>query len=290
MPYSPLSASELSAAMDLAERWVPHSQSWNIWPMDHCSIVGLDAESRRAARQHGWGLSGRGLTDRDSCTVVAEEAVTFLRRCLVPTSGYYVRTGSGAPRFVPAPDEGVMVFAGLWEAKRSEWGEMRRFAIVTTPTTGELAAWETDGPAVLEPNAWDAWLDPRSTPEALALLLVSHGAGMLASHAVHTQISARPLTGAGLRRRHARSGGGARGAGGERPGAGGDGPGTAPRAWEGVARGRRRLRPRARGADSAPGSVGDDVQRAGAGALGLRGACPGPRLELGLTVIDRAAC
>ena len=97
------------------------------------------------------------------------------RRCLVVVSGFYEwkRDGKGPsqPYFIRPPRGGVLALAGVWERWKSADGEVvESCAILTQPARPPVDAIHDRMPLVLEPGAWDPWLDPGI--EDVAALLV----------------------------------------------------------------------------------------------------------------------
>ncbi|HUO87450.1 MAG TPA: SOS response-associated peptidase [Thermoanaerobaculia bacterium] len=96
-------------------------------------------------------------------------------RCLVVADGFYEwrrEAGGKQPYWIHRPDGRAFAFAGLW----SRWGrgEARfdSFTILTVEASPEIAPLHDRMPAILDPAAWDGWLDPRrSDPGDLQALL-----------------------------------------------------------------------------------------------------------------------
>jgi putative SOS response-associated peptidase YedK len=110
------------------------------------------------------------------------------RRCLVAVDGFFEwrrdaaapagarrssRKGVSAPFFVRRPEGHVFALAGVWERWTSPDGEIvESCAILTQPAREPVASIHDRMPLILEPAAWDAWLDrQRTDPEAIESLL-----------------------------------------------------------------------------------------------------------------------
>lgn len=68
-----------------------------------------------------------------------------MRRCLVPSDGFYewktVAGGKKIPFRITRKDRKLFAFAGLWKEEPTESGKMRRFAIITTAASAQLRVW-----------------------------------------------------------------------------------------------------------------------------------------------------
>src|ERR1700691_3677111 len=104
------------------------------------------------------------------------------RRCLVPTDGFYewrtVRPGAPKrPHFVRPKSGGPVAFAGLWETWIGPSGEeIDTAAIVTTQANRTLAAVHDRMPVVIEPQAFNLWLDCANVDATTAATLVAPAA------------------------------------------------------------------------------------------------------------------
>ncbi len=87
-------------------------------------------------------------------------------RCLIPATGFY-EWRNRQPMHIHLKSGSVFSFAGLWlPGKR---GELPTAAIVTTRPNELMATIHNRMPAILRPDAEDAWLDP-STADVRPLL------------------------------------------------------------------------------------------------------------------------
>lgn len=128
------------------------------------------------------------------------------RRALVPADGYYEwytsddpdapRTKGGKPAkqpfFITPKDGNVLAMAGLYEFWRADadspW--LVTFTILTTTATDELGHLHERMPFLVEPDAWDSWLDPSPRDGGSALdLLVPAAPGRLDAWPVSTDVN-----------------------------------------------------------------------------------------------------
>jgi putative SOS response-associated peptidase YedK len=99
------------------------------------------------------------------------------RRCLIPADGFYEwkRDGSSnRPYFVRRKGGGPIAFAGLWETWIGPNGEeLDTAAIVTTDASPLIKSTQHRMPVILEPDAWDMWLDTARVDEHMATALIA---------------------------------------------------------------------------------------------------------------------
>ncbi len=152
---------------------------YNIAPTQPIPIVtmGRDARHFRLAR---WGfLPGFVKDPKDFPLIINARAETLgqkpsfraalrRRRCLVPADAWYEWRAEGKGRKTPfllrRRGAGLMGFAGLWETYADPLGgEIDTACIVTTSANGATVAIHDRMPALIEPEDYDAWLDPDET-------------------------------------------------------------------------------------------------------------------------------
>lgn len=207
------------APPDVAEdaRLLP--PSWNVAPTDPVRIV-VEREDRRSLRLAHWGLvppwakdpsiGSRMINARTEslATKPAFRRALAARRCLVPAEGYYEwqaadgsafdRPGGGRakqPFWIHPADGGPLAFAGLYEFWRDRLradDDPLRWLVTATIVTGApdpaLAAIHDRRPVILDPDAWNAWLDPRVTDAARAVGLL-HGRADVVATPVSTAVN-----------------------------------------------------------------------------------------------------
>ncbi|GLY84590.1 hypothetical protein Airi02_025190 [Actinoallomurus iriomotensis] len=120
-----------------------------------------------------------------------------LHRCVVPADGYYEWqvTGDGVkqPHFIRPADGGILVMAGLyavWRSPDAPGGRLLSCTILTTEATDDLGRIHDRMPMLVEPDRFDAWLDPALTdPDEVRSLLVPAAEGRLESYPVSTAVN-----------------------------------------------------------------------------------------------------
>ena len=87
-----------------------------------------------------------------------------LRRCLIPSDGFYEwqRTGKAKQPFCFEVNDGeLFAFAGLWDLWRDPSGKMlETCSILTTTPNAATACIHDRMPVIVDPDAYDLWLDP----------------------------------------------------------------------------------------------------------------------------------
>jgi putative SOS response-associated peptidase YedK len=100
------------------------------------------------------------------------------RRCLVPADGFYEWRKEGRerqPYLVRAPGGRPFAFAGLWErwtareagAAIAKGETVETYGILTTDANAKLRALHDRMPAMLAPDAYEAWLGGAPAPDLL---------------------------------------------------------------------------------------------------------------------------
>lgn len=196
----------------------PPGPSWNVAPTDSVPAVVERTDAavpglvRRKLVQLRWGLvpswskdvsGGARMINARLETVAQKPAFRkafVARRCLLPADGYFEwYAGAGKkkqPYFIHRGDGGLLVMAGIYEFWRDDavpkvepgaW--VSTCSIITTAATDAVGRLHDRMPMVIQPEAWDAWLDPRRTdPEAALALLQVTDADQLTAHPVDAAV------------------------------------------------------------------------------------------------------
>jgi putative SOS response-associated peptidase YedK len=160
---------------------------YNVAPTQPIPIVRLTEGERHFALVR-WGLIPSWVKDPKAFALVINargESVNDkpafrnamrYRRCLIPADGFYEWKRDGTvkrPHHVRLAGGGPFAFAGLWESWSGPNGEeVETAAIVTTIANRALRLIHDRMPVMLEPDAYDMWLDCRNVdaPTASALI------------------------------------------------------------------------------------------------------------------------
>ncbi|MDX1944631.1 MAG: SOS response-associated peptidase [Pirellulaceae bacterium] len=193
-------SSELGAA-GLAPRY-------NIAPTQEIAVVRRAADAdRRELALVCWGLVPSWSKDMKSAASMinarAETAATkpafraafACRRCLVLTDGYFEWEAVGrqrVPHYYELASRQPFAFAGLWESWHGAKGAAMPLetATILTTTANDLAATLHERmPVILQPADYDLWLDPATSREQLAALLVPYPAGQMQERVVSSRVN-----------------------------------------------------------------------------------------------------
>jgi putative SOS response-associated peptidase YedK len=116
------------------------------------------------------------------------------RRCLIPADGFYewVRAGKTKQPYCFEVNGGeLFAFAGLWDRWKDRSGNsVETCSILTTTPNTVTAAVHDRMPVILDPDAYDVWLDPGMTNVGAASeLLMPYDAQLMRCYPVSTRIN-----------------------------------------------------------------------------------------------------
>ena len=155
---------------------VPASEPrYNIAPTQDAMVIREERDGRRMAPMR-WGLIPHWARDPGmAARTINARGETLAkkpafrdpyerRRCIIPANGFYEWKKTGGrrqPYYIRPRAERVFALAGLWDRwlSHSE-GPIESFTIITTLPNELVAELHDRMPAILHPDAFDAWLDP----------------------------------------------------------------------------------------------------------------------------------
>jgi putative SOS response-associated peptidase YedK len=116
------------------------------------------------------------------------------RRCLIPADGFYewARDGKTKQPYCFEVNEGALfAFAGLWDRWKDLSGRWVKTCSILTTTANVVTAPAHDRmPVILDPDAYELWLDPGMTNvDAASDLLKPFDARLMRSFPVSTRIN-----------------------------------------------------------------------------------------------------
>jgi putative SOS response-associated peptidase YedK len=166
---------------------------YNVAPTQPIPIVRL-ADGGRSFALMRWGFLPAWVKDPKNFSLLVNARGEFVldkpafrnamrrRRCLIPADGFYewqaVYPGKpGRPYFVRPKSAGPIALAGLWETWTGPNGEeLDTTVIVTTQANRLLAPIHGRMPVIVQPQAFDLWLDCAKVDATTASVLITPAA------------------------------------------------------------------------------------------------------------------
>jgi putative SOS response-associated peptidase YedK len=212
--YAITSAPEAIRALFRYEEQPNFPPRYNVAPTQPIPIVRL-FEGKRQFALVRWGLLPAWVKDPRTFTLVinargegvidtpAFRAAMKRRRCLIPADGFYEWKTAGArkqPYYVRQKSGAPMAFAGLWECWMGPNGEeMETVAIVTINANRMLAPIHPRMPVIVQPEAFDLWLNcAQVDAEAAAGLIAPAPDDLLEAFEISTAVNRVANDNAGL--------------------------------------------------------------------------------------------
>ncbi|MBI4276187.1 MAG: SOS response-associated peptidase [Rhizobiales bacterium] len=178
---------------------------YNVAPTQPIPIVRI-ADGRRRFALVRWGLIPSWVKDPRTFMLLinargeslkekpAFRAAIRHRRCLIPADGFYEWRQAGThkqPYYIYLKSGGPFAFAGLWESWHGPNGEETESgAIVTTHANALLAPLHARMPVIVEPAAYDLWLDCQKVDaDTASALIMPAREGLLAVHPVSIAVN-----------------------------------------------------------------------------------------------------
>ena len=185
-----------SQALDL-----PFEARYNIAPSQKILAI-ADYGSGPEVRSLVWGLipswstDGKGFINARSETL--EDKPSFSesfqrRRCLIPADGFFEWRNVGRskqPYYFQLIDESQFALAGIWDQWRNAQSSITSCAIITTAANELVEPLHDRMPAILKPDSYDVWLDPKTDHAVLEKLLTPFPASKMKSQPVSRAVNA----------------------------------------------------------------------------------------------------
>lgn len=188
---------------DIPDRYKP---SYNAAPTQLLPII--SNENRRGISFFHWGLMTKWSNNKTSISVKSINVTAKtafqqtgyknrikLHRCIVPINGFYVWKRVSKKQRVPyyyfSTQFPILGISGLWEEFEDIDGTISHsYIIMTVPSSPSLIEFETQMPAILEPNDCVAWLGEDNLVEHERLILsITKDHPALTFHSVSPSIS-----------------------------------------------------------------------------------------------------
>jgi putative SOS response-associated peptidase YedK len=186
---------------------------YNVAPSQAVPVVRADGRGGRELVEMRWGFVPHWSRDPKPAALVNARAETAAekpafrdafrrRRCLVPADGFYEWEHVGRrkqPYHFRRAGGGLIAFAAVWDTWASPGGPVDGFAVLTTDANEVVRPLHDRMPAILDPDHFAAWLDPREyRPAALLPLLTPYPAAGLEWWPVSDRVNAVTVEEPGL--------------------------------------------------------------------------------------------
>ena len=147
--------------------------SYNIAPSQYSTVV-IEDEGSNVAKSMRWGLipswskndsfSSRMINARFETLRVKPsfKDLIYQKRCIVPSDGYYEWKKNEPHKtayFINRKDNGLLLFAGLWELWSSPAGPIYSYTIITTKAQQDIAHIHNRMPVILDKSKVDNWIN-----------------------------------------------------------------------------------------------------------------------------------
>jgi putative SOS response-associated peptidase YedK len=177
---------------------------YNIAPTQGIVAVRRDPSGARRASLLQWGLVpsfaddpavGNRMINARAETVARKAAFREpfrSRRCLVPAHGFYEWRRVGAardPYLLKMRDGRPFAFASVWDRWSKEGAPLETCAILTTSANELVARVHDRMPVILDPAAYDLWLDPSARDDDLHRVLRPFPAGAMVAVPVSPRVN-----------------------------------------------------------------------------------------------------
>jgi putative SOS response-associated peptidase YedK len=178
------------------------SPNYNVAPTQMIPVI-VRQDDENVLRAFRWGLVpfwakdpsiGNKMINARSETVDSKPSFRNAfkkRRCLIPADGFYEwkgKAGQKQPMFITLPGEKQFGFAGLWEVwddKGKADEPLYTCTIITTDASPSIQDIHNRMPVILEPEAFEKWIDEETPNEALKEILRSQ---------FHKDFTSRPVS------------------------------------------------------------------------------------------------
>ena len=146
--------------------------SYNIAPTQYSPVM-IQNNGSNVAKSMRWGLiPSWSKNDSFSSKMINARLETvsnkpsfrnliYQKRCIVPSDGYYEWKKNGAHKtayFINRKDNGLLLFAGLWELWSSPSGPVYSYTIITTKAQQDIAHIHNRMPVILDESKVDRWI------------------------------------------------------------------------------------------------------------------------------------
>lgn len=181
---------------------------YNIAPTQTVPFIRLDKDGHQVVDDGRWWLVPHWAKEMPKAEMFNARIETVnsspafrdafrTNRCLIPADGFYEWTksedGGKDPWLIQMPNGAPYGFAGLW-AHNSKL-DVTSCTIITAPAEAPITRIHDRMPVILDPEYFDAWLDPHTPADDLKGILGHHMAGAMQMHRVTREINSSRYTG-----------------------------------------------------------------------------------------------
>ncbi|MCI5076807.1 SOS response-associated peptidase [Oricola sp.] len=185
-----------------ADRGRNTAPRYNIAPTQDVPFVHLDKEGNQVVSDGQWWLVPHWAKEKPKWAMFnarsedADKKPAFRdafksKRCLIPADGFYEWTkaddGGKDPWWIHLPDARPFSFAGLWA--HNDALDITSCTILTAAATEPVKQLHDRMPIILDPDAYDAWLDPENPADEAKALLNKNLDGQLEFHRVSRNVN-----------------------------------------------------------------------------------------------------
>ncbi|WP_295808862.1 SOS response-associated peptidase [uncultured Nitratireductor sp.] len=182
---------------------------YNIAPTQDTPFITADKDGGRRVREGRWWLVPVWAKEIPKYTLFnakseeADKKPAFRdsfksKRCLIPADGFYEWTkaddGGKDPWFIHLPERKVFSFAGLWAYNPAL--DVTSCTILTAAAGKTMSPVHNRQPIILDPDFYDAWLDPEASVEDAKAVLVHDLDEQLVMHRVSRDVNSSRFQGA----------------------------------------------------------------------------------------------
>jgi len=86
-------------------------------------------------------------------------------------------------------DESQFAFAGIWDQSRNDEQAIKSCAIITTSANELIEPLHDRMPAILRPESYEVWLDPKTDPGVLKRMLAPFPSSKMKSYPVSSAVN-----------------------------------------------------------------------------------------------------
>jgi putative SOS response-associated peptidase YedK len=160
---------------------------YNIAPTQTVPFIRLDENGEQIVDDGRWWLVPHWANEMPKAVMfnarieTVEKAAGFrdafkAQRCLIPADGFYEWTtgddGGKDPWLIQMPGGAPYAFAGLWAYNTRMETPVTSCTIITAPAVSPISQIHERMPVILDPSAFDAWLNPATPVENLKGMLL----------------------------------------------------------------------------------------------------------------------